>query len=298
MTPKAIADQLELSVGIEGSPIKLTAAIEWQLNIYFQLPKIQAAEKAERLVGSVGKVLSERAATAESSGTSPILVLLGTAADIVAGYSYILLSDAPQISALKQQRLHNDAMLSKIKSISFSDFELFGKKVLEELGAGGATVTKHSNDQGIDFYGRFHIGQLHGFPKNFFKLAHDVKLSILGQAKHYPTRSLGTSVVRELIGSISLAKTKTFSSDGLDIFKDLNIRPFSPVVALLLTTGKISSGAQCLADASGIIAKSGDQLANFLADRGVGMEQQDGRPVFNVAKFDAWLHASLDEMES
>lgn len=88
---------------------------------------------------------------------------------------------------------------------------------------------------------------------------------------------------------MSLARTKTHSSDGVDIFKDLALRPFSPVLALLFTTGEFTTGALRLAEAAGVVAKTGLQLAVFLADRGVGIIDENGAPKFSAAAFNEWL---------
>ena len=135
------------------------------------------------------------------------------------------------------------------------------------------------------------LGEYQGLPIPFAKLAHDVILLFAGQAKHYPDRPLGTDVVRELTGAISLARTKTFSRDDLDPFPGLNLKPFAAMVALLFTTGRFTTGAVRLAEAAGIIARSGEQIAVFLADKGVGMTQTGAGPMFDSTAFRGWLNA-------
>jgi hypothetical protein len=158
------------------------------------------------------------------------------------------------------------------------------------MGASFSRITPHRGDQGIDFYGRLSLGQYQLMPSPFVKLAHDVVLLFAGQAKHYPTSTIGPEVLRELIGAVSLVRTKTYSVSEIDIFEGLDLKPFSPLVTLLFTTGTISSGAIRLAESSGIIARSGEQLAVFLADKGVGMETlESGRIEFSKTKFVAWL---------
>jgi restriction endonuclease Mrr len=60
-------------------------------------------------------------------------------------------------------------------------------------------------------------------------------------------------------------------------------------LALLFTTGTVSSGATALAENAGIIIRGGEQLAVFLADRGVGVSEQGGVKSFDSAKFSLWL---------
>jgi len=293
---REIVTRLEAVIGVDGAPVRLVSIIEIQLVEHFGLSAIEAAEKAEQCSSQVSRLIFKRLAESETAGTSPVLNIVGSTLDTVVGFCYVLPTDQSSIAGKKQQRIHIDTLLKKIKAITFSEFELFGKRILEELGAGQATVTPHGNDQGIDFFGQFSFGQLSDVPRPFLQLAHDVKLLFAGQAKHYPNRAISTSVVRELIGAISLARTKTFSSDGIDIFGDLDMRPFSPVVTLLFTTGTFSSGALHLAASAGIIAKSGEQLAVFLADRGVGMVRGASGVVFDEAAFERWLSGdSIDD---
>lgn len=290
-TPKRILDQLELSLGPAASPISITSAIEVELVSHFAFEPISAG-RAEAIAPAVAKLIGVRNAEADDRGVHAILVIIGATFDRVAGACHILPTDDPHIAAAKAGRLSHSQLLTKIRSLTFAEFEQFGKRVLDELGALNARVTPHGGDQGIDFFGTFSLGQLHTLPAPFLKLAHDMKLLFAGQAKHYPASTIGPNIIRELIGAVSLARTKTFSTDGLDIFKELDIRPFSPVVAILFTTGNISRGAYALAASAGIVAKSGDQLAAFLADRGVGVSSDIHSSAFDDAMFDQWLHSS------
>lgn len=289
MRPKSIVDRLEAVIGIDGAPVRLLTVIEAELITYFGASPLAAAETAERVLRSVVKMIADRNAVAEEAGLTPILVVIGSTLDTVAGSCHVLSADDELVARIKHHRLHVQALFRKMKGLTFAQFEIFGKRVLKELGAEKAHVTPHRGDQGIDFFGEFSFGQLQQLPSPFFKLAHDVRLLFAGQAKHYPENALGPNVVRELIGAVGLARTKTFSRDGIDLFQDLEIRPFSPVVSLLFTTGAITSGARRLAASAGIIAKDGEQLAVFLADRGVGMQREMENPVFVEDEFERWL---------
>jgi hypothetical protein len=108
-------------------------------------------------------------------------------------------------------------------------------------------------------------------------------------AKHYPDSSIGPATVRELVGALSLSRTATYSRDDLDLLDDVQLRPFSPIMALLFSTGEFTRGARHLAHRAGLITFSGSQLAVFLADRGVGLIEDAGHTRFDAAAFDAWL---------
>lgn len=290
---KAVLERLEIVIGIDGAPHRLTEIIEGELRNHFGLVAIQASERAETLASAVARMIAERSTEAEDNGTVATLMLVGVASDSVAGSCHILPSDDGSVAAVKRNRMKVAELYNAIRSLTFAEFEKFGARVLAELGASFTRITPHSNDQGIDFYGRLSLGQFQGVPNPFMKLAHDVVLVFVGQAKHYPDRALGPNVVRELIGAVALARTKTFSKEGVDFFPDLDLKPFTPSVTLLFTTGTITSGAMHLADAAGIIARSGQQIAVFLADKGIGMVSTAAGMIFEQQKFLDWLNARM-----
>jgi hypothetical protein len=177
-----------------------------------------------------------------------------------------------------------------IQELSFGEFELFGACLLKELGATQVRVTPHSEDQGIDFFGNMSIGDVIGVPPSLYRLAHDIKLQFVGQAKHYPNRPIGPNHLRELVGAISLARYKLFTSDP-EVFSHLELQPFNPIVLLLFTTGRFTRGARHLASEAGIIARSVEQIAIFLADSSVGIRESGGDADFDEGKFQEWLSA-------
>lgn len=289
MKAEAVVEKIEVMLGFSAPPAPLKATIYDVLVGHFALPAIQAAERSEKLLVSVGRVIAARALEHELAGTLPTLILVGTTEDIVCGSCHVFPHDSPNIATAKTNRPYVDDLLGAMRGLSFQEFEKFGAAVLRELGVKQPKITSHGNDQGIDFYGHFSMGQLEQAPAPFFKLAHDVTFAFAGQAKHYPTRSVGPDVVRELVGAISLARTKTYSSETIDLFEEVEVKPFTPLLALLFTTGELTSGAVQLAASAGLIARSGRQLALYLADRGVGIEDDGTTKKFDKDKFLSWV---------
>ncbi len=289
MTPKRVADAIERRLGLDAPPVRISVIIQEVLHLEFNKSRAEAADFDPKLIQQVAEEIAVREVEHSDGGGSPTVRLVGVTQDSVAGFCHPLAGEDAEVIQARIQRSNLDDLLNSIRSLSFNDFELFGARFLRELGAETATVTRQAGDQGIDFFGLFSFGQLHPAPEKFRVLAKDVHLLFVGQAKHYPTRSIGPSTVRELIGAVSLARTKTQSNDGVDVFGDLPLRPFSPVVALLFTTGEITAGARKLAEAAGIVAKTGVQLAVFLADRGVGLAETDAGAIYSQGEFDRWL---------
>ena len=284
MKPKDVLTKLEAVIGVTGGPRRLRSAIELVLQDSFNLLPLQALEKAELLEESVRDLIAEE----EETAPCPKLTLVSSAEHMVAGYCYPNPSDSSEIAAAQRSRLNIDPLLQEIRNLTFQEFELFGARVLRELGAKRTKVTPHSDDQGIDFYGILSLGQNSFLPPPFGRLAHDVRLRFAGQAKHYPTTPIGPEMIRELVGAISLARHNVFTTDD-EIFDDLELLPFNPLVAMFFTTGRFTSGALDLAAKSGVIAKSGEELAVFLADKSVGMYDDKGTVKFDKTRFRDWL---------
>lgn len=284
MTPKQLVAHLEVVVGISGRPRRLLNCMEDELRQHFGLPAVQAAEVAERLEVSVRDLIIVRQEEAQSNGVLSILTLADERQRSVCGSCWEKGTDSAAVREGKKRRLQVEPMLTIIRNLSFREFEHFGAKVLKVLGASTSYVTPQSNDQGIDFYGTISLGQYAQGPAPFFKLAHDVSLRFAGQAKHYPNIAVGPAVVRELIGSIALARYRVFTR-GPEMFENLSLLPMNPLLCMIFTTGRFTKGAMEIAEKAGVIVRSGEQLAVFLADCGVGYVEG----VFNPDTFHEWL---------
>jgi Restriction endonuclease len=288
MKTRDVVEKLEQTIGFTGSPRLLKDAIEYELVTTFALPAIEAAEVAEEKEDEVRDLIMEN----EANLANPILTIRTASIQFVEGTCYASPGDSPAIAAAKRQRLHIDKLLDQIHALTFHEFEIFGGCVLRELGASTVTVTPHAGDQGIDFYGLLSLGQNSLLPQPFGRLAHDVQLRFAGQAKHYPTDPIRPEMLRELIGSVSLARYKVYTTSD-DLFEDFKLLPFNPLVSMFFRTGRFSSGALDLAEKAGIIARSGEQLAVFLADKGVGMSKKRGKAAFNSKDFREWLEREM-----
>lgn len=107
---------------------------------------------------------------------------------------------------------------------------------------------------------------------------------LIGQAKHYVKQSVGTKDIRELVGSVELAKRGAYASSQMP-HTGLEIRQADPVCCILLTTGVLTSDSWALLRRSGVIGMDGEMIAAFLADKEAG---QDGQG-FELDTFVEWL---------
>ncbi len=286
MNNSQIVDALEDAIGIDGASQDIVDAIVAVL-CAVGIDELEATSIAGVRKSAIINTIDKRQSDAERLGLIHRLEIFGAFRSQVGGAGKSHPADGFKLQLAKQGRKQANSILQKIRSLSPNEFEQFGSSLVRSLGASISAKTRQTGDQGIDFVGAARLGDLLDYPKNIFRLAHDMQIDFIGQAKHYPNRTIQSATVRELVGSLELARSRHFSSDNFKLIEDLALRSFSPVFALLITTGAVSSGARSVADKSGIIIRSGDQIATYLADLGVGIDSCSG--AFSECLFMEWM---------
>ena len=206
--------------------------------------------------------------------------------DFIQGYCFSEPHDSSDIIAHKQNRAKTRAIYDHCQRLSATDFENLSGKVLDLLNVEKAYVSRRSADQGIDFFGRVNFGDMikstlldPGAEKHFY-------VWLVGQSKHYPQSKVSTKEIRELVGSVEFARAKIFAGSS-DPLADLEVRLCDPIFFLFFTTGKFTRDSYDILGRSGVLSFDGLQIAQFLADRGVGLIAGD----FDPSSFDHWLRA-------
>jgi len=129
----------------------------------------------------------------------------------------------------------NNNIPKYIKDLNYSEFErvsvllfrkLFGTNIIEEHKASG--------DDGIDFYGKYTGNglEISGFT-NFF----ETNNWYIGQVKQY-TKTIGTNYIRELLGTLELARHKIWSTKIQ--YENLTPKPYETIVPIFLTSSRYS----------------------------------------------------------
>ena len=224
-----------------------------------------AAQYAPRLKTRLTRLRQEQI----EAGIDPWFDFNSSSPHHIQGPCFVEPRDLPEVKAIKQNRLRAQPMRSVLESLSFEEFETVCVATLSLLGARDCHLTKRTRDQGIDFFGQLFLGDLEptGFP--FVRFQDDLKLWIIGQAKHYVGGKVSTPEIRNLVGSVNLARFKEYASTT-ELMSELPMRSCDPVLVLFLTTGTFTRDAKRLALNSGAILKDVGDLSKFLADRCVG----------------------------
>ena len=264
-----IVAYLERTTLLDSPPSHIRALAEEAFRT--EHPPLRAFELAERHADRLLTRLSSIRNTFMEDGVDPWFEFNSANPDYVQGPCYAEPSDPPELREAKGNRLRCNPMKQVLESLSFADFETVCAGMLALLGVREPKKTVRSHDQGIDFYGLLTLGDLSATEFPFFRLQDHIRVWIVGQAKHYVGGKVSTPEVRNLVGSVSLARFKEYASTS-DLMKDLPLRSCDPVLAVFLTTGMFTRDASTLARNSGVMAKHIGDLSKFLADNKVGLD--------------------------
>jgi hypothetical protein len=245
-----------------------------------------AAEKAELWLDRFTIRASFAITEAEQSGRYLPFCFNSSGNDFLQGSCYVEPGDSAEVAEAKRKRSQTLSIFEHCRRMTPRAFEILSGKILNLLRVEKSVVSRRSADQGIDFFGRVPLGQIlkpeiinPGAEKHF-------SVWLVGQSKHYPNTRITTAEIRELVGSVELARAKVFagSRDPLD---ELRVRVCDPIIYLFFTTGQFSRDSVALLNRSGVLSFDGLQIGQFLADHGIGI----ANGIFDSVAFDTWLFA-------
>lgn len=207
--------------------------------------------------------------------------------DFVQGYCFCEPQDSSEVQASKRRRAQTINIYQHFRTLTDRQFEQLSGKVLELLGVQSAHVSRRSSDQGVDFYGKVQLGDMLKPSLLDAGAEKHIHVWLVGQSKHYPLTRVSTGEIRELVGSIEFARAKVFAGSR-DPLENLTARLCDPIIYLFFTSGKFTRDSKSLLDASGVLSFNGLQLGQFLADHGIGIDED----VFVAARFNRWLSST------
>ncbi|WP_083825571.1 restriction endonuclease [Citromicrobium sp. JLT1363] len=249
----------------------------------------EAAENAEKWASK----FLERARTflnrAVEDGTYQHYCFNSGNPDYLQGSCYCEPGDDAEVLKAKRRRANTLKLYQAISARTADDLELLCVKLLRLLGVSRPNGTPRAGDGGVDFYGYSNFGFIlkpEILPAGAEK---HMRVWFVGQAKHYDASQVGTKDIREIVGSVSLARAKLFAGEK-DPMRQFSARLCEPVFSMFITTGRFSRDSKDLMKKSGIIPMDGPQLGQFLADNGIGLTDD----LFDQNEFDDWISQEED----
>ncbi len=235
---------------------------------------------ADRFIKRVELIISD----ARSSGSYLTFGFNSSGTDYIQGSCFVEPADPVEIKIGKIRRSKTLAIADCCRKLTSGQVEQLCGNILHLLHVEKAFVSRRSADQGIDFFGRVPYGEI--LKPSFLDAGAEKHIAVwvVGQAKHYPDTAIATGDIRQLVGSVELARAKVFVGN-IDPLSDLTVRLCDPVIYLFVTTGRFSRDSLHLLSRSGVLAFDGLQIGQFLADHGVGIVGD----AFDPVAFDNWL---------
>lgn len=227
----------------------------------------EALETAEALLEDVKLLVTAHQYESELGGVAWTIELYGSNDEYIRGASSVDRTLTPAEQRARSHRAHASAILGELVRFTPHEFEVASTSILKIMGCTDPHTSPIRNDGGIDFYGRLELRGRLDNPSLYSGFDGRVGVWLVGQAKHYPTRAIQTALLRELVGSVELART----GGAIHEWAGLQLRPFDAVIQLLFTTGSFTSGSAKLLERTGLLSMDGPQLATFLADAGIGI---------------------------
>jgi Restriction endonuclease len=248
--------------------------------------ELEAYERAERWEGRFVTKLRARLTDEREHGRFTAYDFNSSSDYMIQGACFAEPHDSAALREMKRRRLQHGGYGRALAAIRPIEFEAVCRGVLRTLGVADPALTPYAADEGIDFYGQLRLSGIGAERAGLPRFQDVLAVWLVGQAKHYPAGRAATPEVRELVGSVVLARAGAYSRVD-PIYENLRIRPCDPVFFLFFTTGRISSAGWRLLQSSGVVGMDGMMLAAFLADSGVGMV--DGR--FDPDQLNQWVAA-------
>lgn len=266
----AIIEAVKSGVSPEDKPIRLHDWLAEYLVDTEDHDKKTAFEIAEHLIPKVQARIRTEQDEALGSGNTWVVEVFGSEGEYVRSASLEDKSLPFQEQQIRASRRHIDDITSSLRGLSPAEFERACTAIIRLFGAKEPKTSSLSNDGGIDFYGRLELKGRLDSHLPYGGIDDRVGLWLMGQAKRYnPANSVQTADIRELVGSVELART----GGAIHDWEGLHLRPFDAVIQLFFTTGRFSAGSIRLLEKSGIIHMDGTQLATFLADCRIGIDE-------------------------
>lgn len=286
MTPKRLARFISDTFDPLSKPVAVTQLCGEILVVQNYFSNIDdALEKAEKIEKKVIANLEDIASHSSLNGIAVRFSINSSSSYYLHGSCFVLPGDSVGTVDAKKRRAHAWSYAAQIDKLSPLDFESLCCGLLELIGVESPSTTRRSGDEGIDFFGRMPLPSSKLQEVLGPNLAHKIYFWVVGQAKHYQRTTAGTPELRDLFGSIELAKAGV-TNPIEQVLKGERVRVADPVVYLFVTSGRISSQGKLLLKSSGVYGVDGEMIGTFLSDHAVGI---DATGDFSESIFTNWV---------
>jgi len=238
---------------------------------------LESLEVVNRSQKSVTDMLIREQVRASASSIL-IFEIVGVNDPVLKGFAVPLREDSSTITARRQRALLAEPVRQALLGLTSVQFEALWRLLVEQIGGRGFALKGRSGDGGIDFVGEFNVYRLsetltHAAQEWRSTTESRSTISVIGQAKHTPNKTLMPAILRELAGTMYLHHPDTSKGER------------KGTTGMLVTTGRFSANAEAQARAAGIILLDGEWVLSAIINFGLGIESDDGDLRFNETGF-------------
>jgi hypothetical protein len=191
--------------------------------------------------------------------------------------------EEPASRALRARLRLHDQMLDILRALDPDEFEQLCGRVLREAGCEAVQVTRSSQDLGTDFFGRIAVER--AAPRTIgveprLRVLGGVYLLLFGQAKRYADyNKIKLDTVKVIEGSWKDILRRKLNGElpqhleeGLE---KIGWRAADGVTYVFVTTSSYTDPALTWASNIGMATLDGDQIAQFLLESAIGVEEPE-----------------------
>lgn len=222
---------------------------------------VETSEPSEEFLATVWDILAELATWMEDRRC---LVWFEVPSDfpmLIGGIARPLPNEKAQQIHYRNQWRQVLKFDNSLTDMSPKEFEDLGRMILKWYGIANPRVTKHAGDAGLDFIGEGRMGEIIGREVNKWTVVDACKVVFVGQAKKYDKLVVGTSDLRELIGSVVLMQRDSYRNRFG--YGEFTWSLMQPRVLMFITTSRFSKDAVKLAEEAGVILADRDQICKI-----------------------------------
>jgi hypothetical protein len=179
---------------------------------------------------------------------------------------------------------HLEAYVHYVRNdITWSEFEILCKNILERVGLSRVARTRAAKDAGIDLIGirEARSGLVQGTIVQIDFLVEPI-VWVFCQCKHSAEAAIGVNAIRDFVGSVEIFMRSSESERDVGIgtpYDFAELAPFAPRMLVLLTSSYWTKDAWKLSRTNGVHLVDGEGLAQALILEGVGIDMDNvGNP--------------------
>jgi len=253
-----------------------------------ELSELERLELISSRLLEVQQMLIREQTRATASGI-PVFEVVGEQNEFIRGFGLNRPGDSMEMTNRRERARLRDQVVAALTVLSPVRFEALWRLLVERVGGSNFLHVGRSGDEGVDFTAEFRVYQLvsnlsEHVAEDWLEATRERSIiKVIGQAKHWPGRTVQPANLRELLGTIVLHKPNTTRGER------------KGTLGMLVTTGRFSKETYERARRAGLILLDGEWVVSAIVNFGLGVNGSCGSLSFSQADFVSLIDCELLE---